>query len=203
MRGVLTSGAQVEVLTAAAGTGKSFVVGAIADTWTSQHDPDVEPGRVFGLASRSPRPRRGSLHRISHRFTGRLTPTVQAGVADLIPADLGPGEAGPAAPPVVARPGRGRRHPPPRTRRRDRAGVPRGGRSSRSARFPTPARSSPARTGSTAPAGPPPTANSPTTPTSTTRSATPRAAAGSSTGCCFAPPTTPCSSRTPARKRPG
>ena len=50
LRGVLTSGAQVEVLTAAAGTGKSFVVGAIADAWTSQHDPDVEPGRVFGLA---------------------------------------------------------------------------------------------------------------------------------------------------------
>ncbi|WP_298797136.1 MobF family relaxase [Pseudonocardia sp. 73-21] len=48
LRGVLTSGAQVEVITAAAGTGKSFVVGAIADTWT---DPDEElPRRVFGLA---------------------------------------------------------------------------------------------------------------------------------------------------------
>ena len=31
-------------------------------------------------------------HRISHRLTGRLTPHVQAGMADLIPADLGPGE---------------------------------------------------------------------------------------------------------------
>ncbi|MDN5854992.1 MAG: relaxase domain-containing protein, partial [Actinomycetia bacterium] len=50
LRGVLTSGAQIEVLTAAAGTGKSFVVGAIADAWTTRHDPDTEPGRVFGLA---------------------------------------------------------------------------------------------------------------------------------------------------------
>ncbi|WP_300008269.1 MobF family relaxase [Pseudonocardia sp.] len=52
LRGVLTSGAQVEVLTAAAGTGKSFVVGAIAGTWTDpEGDPDVElPRRVFGLA---------------------------------------------------------------------------------------------------------------------------------------------------------
>ena len=60
LRGVLTSGAQVEVLTAAAGTGKSFVVGAIADSWTNpppvtpdaQPDPD-DPAlsrRVFGLA---------------------------------------------------------------------------------------------------------------------------------------------------------
>ena len=35
LRGVLTSGAQVEVLMAAAGTGKSFVVGAIADAWAT------------------------------------------------------------------------------------------------------------------------------------------------------------------------
>src|SRR5207247_2513720 len=65
--GVLTSGAQVEVLMAAAGTGKSFVVGAIADAWRhgdpTDHpteNPDSpqagEPGeggtdrRVFGLA---------------------------------------------------------------------------------------------------------------------------------------------------------
>ncbi len=49
LRGVLGSGARVEVLTAAAGTGKSFVVGAIADSWT---DPDSGgvPRRVFGLA---------------------------------------------------------------------------------------------------------------------------------------------------------
>ncbi|WP_300010564.1 MobF family relaxase [Pseudonocardia sp.] len=47
LRGVLTSGAQVEVLTAAAGTGKSFVVGAIADTWTVDGET---PRRVFGLA---------------------------------------------------------------------------------------------------------------------------------------------------------
>ncbi len=60
LRGVLTSGAQVEVLMAAAGTGKSFVVGAIADAWR-HGDPDAQPTpdegedggtgwRVFGLA---------------------------------------------------------------------------------------------------------------------------------------------------------
>ena len=60
LRGVLTSGAQVEVLMAAAGTGKSFVVGAIADAWR-HGDPDARPvdpdagddgtgPRVFGLA---------------------------------------------------------------------------------------------------------------------------------------------------------
>lgn len=59
LRGVLTSGAQVEVLLAAAGTGKSFVVGAIADAWR-HGDPDTQPApegddggtghRVFGLA---------------------------------------------------------------------------------------------------------------------------------------------------------
>ncbi len=44
VRGVLTSGARVETLLAAAGTGKSFTVGAVADTW-------VDSGhRVFGLA---------------------------------------------------------------------------------------------------------------------------------------------------------
>jgi len=44
VRGVLTSGAQVEVLSAAAGTGKSFTVGAVADAWAAS-------GRsVFGLA---------------------------------------------------------------------------------------------------------------------------------------------------------
>lgn len=60
LRGVLTSGAQIEVITAAAGTGKSFVVGAIADSWTTPpatpngpDDPEAgEPParRVFGLA---------------------------------------------------------------------------------------------------------------------------------------------------------
>lgn len=48
LRGVLSSGAQVEVLTAAAGTGKSFVVGAIADSWTATGEG--APRRVFGLA---------------------------------------------------------------------------------------------------------------------------------------------------------
>ena len=60
LRGVLTSGAQVEVLMSAAGTGKSFVVGAIADAWR-HGDPNARPvdpnagdagtgRRVFGLA---------------------------------------------------------------------------------------------------------------------------------------------------------
>jgi len=44
LRGILTSGAQVEVLSAAAGTGKSYVVGALADTW-AEHGH-----RLFGLA---------------------------------------------------------------------------------------------------------------------------------------------------------
>jgi len=56
VRGVLTSGAKVETLVGPAGTGKSFVVGAIARGWT---DPattggSVEggsPRRVFGLAT--------------------------------------------------------------------------------------------------------------------------------------------------------
>jgi len=45
IRGVLTSGAQIETLCAAAGTGKSFTVGAIADTWRDAGR------RVFGLAT--------------------------------------------------------------------------------------------------------------------------------------------------------
>lgn len=55
VRGVLTSGAQVETLVGPAGTGKSFVVGTIARGWT---DPttggstdDGVPRRVFGLAT--------------------------------------------------------------------------------------------------------------------------------------------------------
>ena len=43
LRGVLTSGAQVEVIIAAAGTGKSFVVGAIADAWAH---PVATPGET-------------------------------------------------------------------------------------------------------------------------------------------------------------
>jgi conjugative relaxase-like TrwC/TraI family protein len=45
LRGVLTSGAMVEVLCAAPGTGKSFVVGALADVWS-----EGSGRRVFGLA---------------------------------------------------------------------------------------------------------------------------------------------------------
>ncbi len=44
LRGVLTSGAQVEVLSAAPGTGKSFVVGALSEAWAR-----VDDRRVFGL----------------------------------------------------------------------------------------------------------------------------------------------------------
>lgn len=53
VRGVLTSGARVEVLCAAPGTGKSFVVGALADAWTDPalgDAPDTAGRRVFGLA---------------------------------------------------------------------------------------------------------------------------------------------------------
>lgn len=49
LHGVLTSGAWVEVLSAAPGTGKSFVVGALAESWTTP-TADGEQRRVFGLA---------------------------------------------------------------------------------------------------------------------------------------------------------
>jgi conjugative relaxase-like TrwC/TraI family protein len=51
VRGVLTSGARVETLVGPAGTGKSFVVGALARGWS---DPELHDGperRVFGLAT--------------------------------------------------------------------------------------------------------------------------------------------------------
>ena len=52
VRGILASGARVETLVGPAGTGKSYVVGTLAQAWT---DPtlrhDGEPGRVFGLAT--------------------------------------------------------------------------------------------------------------------------------------------------------
>ncbi|MCE0763371.1 relaxase domain-containing protein [Pseudonocardia kujensis] len=52
VRGVLTSGARIESLVGPAGTGKSFVVGAIARGWTDPvlHDGSSER-RVFGLAT--------------------------------------------------------------------------------------------------------------------------------------------------------
>ncbi len=55
--GVLTSGARVECLVGPAGTGKSFVVGALAHAWTDpEHVPAIPSGagparRVFGLAT--------------------------------------------------------------------------------------------------------------------------------------------------------
>jgi len=45
LRGVLTSGAYLEVLSAAAGTGKSFTIAALAQAWT-----EVQGRRVVGLA---------------------------------------------------------------------------------------------------------------------------------------------------------
>ncbi|MCO1659203.1 relaxase domain-containing protein [Pseudonocardia sp. S2-4] len=51
VRGVLTSGARVECLVGPAGTGKSFVVGALAKAWS---DPELTGGatrRVVGLAT--------------------------------------------------------------------------------------------------------------------------------------------------------
>lgn len=58
LRGILTSGAAVEVLMAPAGTGKSFLVGTLAESWGAS--PQSAPGspevgeerarRVFGLA---------------------------------------------------------------------------------------------------------------------------------------------------------
>ena len=45
VRGILTSGAQIEALSAPAGTGKSFTVGAVAGAWAEARR------RVFGLAT--------------------------------------------------------------------------------------------------------------------------------------------------------
>lgn len=52
VRGILTSGAQVEVLAAAAGTGKSFTVGVLA-----KPGPTRRPGARAGAWSGSRRPR--------------------------------------------------------------------------------------------------------------------------------------------------
>ncbi len=46
LKGITTSGAKVESVSAAAGTGKSFLLGTITDAWT-----DAGMGRVFGLAT--------------------------------------------------------------------------------------------------------------------------------------------------------
>ncbi len=51
VRGVLTSGAGVESLVGPAGTGKSFVVGAIARAWQDPALWDGEQHRVVGLAT--------------------------------------------------------------------------------------------------------------------------------------------------------
>ena len=52
VHGVLTSGARIESLVGPAGTGKSFVVGAIARAWETSPTVDGEPARrVFGLAT--------------------------------------------------------------------------------------------------------------------------------------------------------
>ncbi|MGM0720967.1 MAG: MobF family relaxase [Actinomycetota bacterium] len=55
VRGILTSGARVETLVGPAGTGKSFVVGALARAWTdptlNDQEDSARVGRVFGLAT--------------------------------------------------------------------------------------------------------------------------------------------------------
>src|SRR6185437_7375040 len=51
VHGVLTSGARVESLVGPAGTGKSFVIGAIARGWTDPALRGAQAGRVFGLAT--------------------------------------------------------------------------------------------------------------------------------------------------------
>ena len=51
VRGVLTSGAQVETLVGPAGTGKSFVVGALAKAWQESAPQDGAPRSVVGLAA--------------------------------------------------------------------------------------------------------------------------------------------------------
>jgi conjugative relaxase-like TrwC/TraI family protein len=51
VRGVLTSGARVESLVGPAGTGKSFVVGALAKAWQDPARWDGAQPRAFGLAS--------------------------------------------------------------------------------------------------------------------------------------------------------
>ena len=51
VRGVLTSGANVESLVGPAGTGKSFVVGTLAHAWSNPALWGGEQRRVFGLAT--------------------------------------------------------------------------------------------------------------------------------------------------------
>ncbi|MDD7967789.1 MobF family relaxase [Actinomycetospora lemnae] len=51
VRGVLTSGAQIETLVGPAGTGKSFVVGTLAKAWSDPELRGAAAGRVFGLAT--------------------------------------------------------------------------------------------------------------------------------------------------------
>jgi conjugative relaxase-like TrwC/TraI family protein len=51
VRGVLTSGVSVETLVGPAGTGKSFVVGVLAQAWQDPKLWDGQQRRVFGLAA--------------------------------------------------------------------------------------------------------------------------------------------------------
>ncbi len=51
VRGVLTSGAQVETLIGPAGTGKSFVVGTLAKAWTDPEPWAGQSHRAVGLAA--------------------------------------------------------------------------------------------------------------------------------------------------------
>ncbi|MDQ2707842.1 MAG: AAA family ATPase, partial [Actinomycetota bacterium] len=46
LTGILTSGAAVEVIAAPAGTGKSFLIGTLAETWTRTGTPAPGPGEA-------------------------------------------------------------------------------------------------------------------------------------------------------------
>ena len=81
LRGILTSGAAVEVLNAPAGTGKSFLVGTLADTWPLTGRPcptrrRAGPGTAAGVRRRlratpGRRARRGRRDRPQHPQVAR------------------------------------------------------------------------------------------------------------------------------------
>ncbi len=90
VRGILTSGAAVETLVGPAGTGKSFVVGALAKAWTDpelwggRSPPGRRPGRVPGRDRRPHRRRlaaRGTSPAGSPRRTASPPPRNAASAA--------------------------------------------------------------------------------------------------------------------------
>ena len=133
VRGVLTSGARVETLVGPAGTGKSFVVGAIARGWTDPQPARRAPaGRVFGLATSQVATDVLTAEGLTARNVARWLAT-----QDRLAAGPGSGRPQPTDDDAgVAAAGRGsgggrrvrddrhprpRRHPPPRRRRRGEA----------------------------------------------------------------------------------